>query len=310
MTFLDQRKARLASPVLLCAAMALAPLQSHAHGIAGDRVFPATIATDDPAAESEASLPTVGWQNNARDANGNTPSETDVGGELDVLVAPNFAIGIAPQWTSQTAKGIAGSYGFDDLEVSGKYQFYENDEHEILMSAGLVVDVGGTGSSRVGADPSSTYTPTFYFGKGMGDLPDSVALLRPLAVTGTLGLAVPQDRTEGDEFQPGLAIEYSMPYLKSAVRDYGLPAFVNHLIPTVEIPMSVGLDNGDHDFAGTVNPGVIYIADTWQFGLEAVMPLNTNNGQHGVGVIGQFHVFLDDLLPAIFGQPIFGGNNL
>ncbi len=177
------------------------------------------------------------------------------------------------------------------------------------MSAGLVVDVGSSGSSRIGVDRNSTYTPTFYFGKGMGDLPDSVALLRPFAVTGTLGLAIPQDRTEGDEFQPGIALEYSMPYLKSTVKDYGLPSFVNHLVPTVEFPLSVGLDHGDHDFGGTVNPGVIYLADTWQFGLEAIVPINANS-QHGTGVIGQFHVFLDDLLPAVFGQPIFGGDSL
>jgi hypothetical protein len=279
-----------------------------AHGIAGDRIFPATIATDDPAAESEASLPTVSWESDPRNPDGTVPSETDIGAELDVEVLPHFAIGIAPTWSSITAKGNPGGYGFQNTEVSGKYEFYNDAESETIMSAGLVAEIGGTGSKSLGADTGSTLTPTYYFGKGLGQLPDSMALLRPIAVTGTIGLAVPQSRDDSDVFQPGIAIEYSMPYLKSAVKDYSLPDFVNHLIPVVEVPLSVGLDNGNHEVSGTVNPGVIYLAETWQFGLEATMPI-TSSVQHGMGVIGQFHVFLDDLLPAIFGQPIFGDND-
>ena len=307
MTFFIQRKAGLASLSLMLAATAGLSSPARAHGIAGDRVFPATIATDDPAAASEISLPTVDWYNQPRNADGSLTSETDIGGELDVLVLPHFAVGIAPTWTSQTTKRETGNYGFQNLEVSGKYQFYTNDEHEIIMSAGVVAEVGGTGTPRVGSDATSTVTPTFYFGKGMGDLPDSMALLKPFAVTGTIGFAVPQSRTDADVFQPGIALEYSMPYLKTAVRDYDLPEFVNHLVPVVEFPLSLGLDQGNHDFGGTVNPGVIYLAQSWQFGVEAMVPLSAAN-QHGTGVIGQFHIFLDDLLPSIFAHPLFGGD--
>ena len=293
---------------ILSALILLLPLAAHAHGIAGDRVFPATIATDDPAAESEASLPTVDWFPDPREGSGNALKETDVGAELDVLVAPHFAVGVSDAWTAQTAKGQPGNYGYQNMEVSGKYQFYESDEHEILMSAGVVADVGGTGAPRIGADSDSTVTPTFYFGKGMGDLPDSVPLLKPFAITGTIGLAVAQDRAEGDAFQPGIAIEYSMQYLKSSVKDYDLPAFVNHLVPVVEFPLSLGIDHGNHSFGGTVNPGIIYLGDTWQFGLEAMIPFNGTT-QSGTGFLAQFHVFLDDLVPSVFSKPIFGGNN-
>ena len=33
--------------------------------------------------------------------------------------------------------------------------------------------------------------PTFWFGKGFGDLPDSLKWLRPFAVTGQVGYAIP-----------------------------------------------------------------------------------------------------------------------
>ena len=284
--------------------VSLLPQSAHAHAIAGDRVFPATLEVDDPSVATELSLPAVSWARGPLDDNGNFPNLTNIGAEFDLLIAPNLAVGISDGWNSQTARGERGVYGYDSIEVSGKYLFYENDEHEILMSAGLVVDIGGTGASSLGDDGTSTFTPTFYFGKGMGDLPDSMALLKPFAVTGTIGVALAQNRNNPDEFQPGITLQYSMPYLKSAVKDYDLPDFVNHLIPVVEIPLAVGLNNGAHTWGGTINPGFIYMANTWQFGVEATLPL-TAADQHGVGITGEFHVYLDDLVPAFF-QPLMG----
>jgi hypothetical protein len=281
------------------------PPAANAHAIAGDRVFPATLAIDDPSVASEVSLPTVDWFPDPRDASGDVPNETDVGAELDLVLLPNFAVGVSDEWTAQTIKHGAGSYGHQDLELSGKYLFFEDDDHEVLMSVGLVADVGATGGSRVGGDSASTLTPTLYFGKGMGDLPDDLALLKPFAVTGTIGVAVAQNRAESDIGQPGISIQYSMQYLKSSVRDYELPEFANHLIPLVEAPLTIGVDNGNHSFGGTINPGFIYLGSTWQFGVEAMLPVSSGT-QHGTGVVGQFHVFLDDLSPA-FAQPIFGG---
>lgn len=77
--------------------------------------------------------------------------------------------------------------GFGNLEVGAKYQFFTSTKHEAIASVGLSADVGGTGDRHVGAAPFSTLTPTLFFGKGMGDLPESAEYLRPLAVTGVFG---------------------------------------------------------------------------------------------------------------------------
>ena len=94
MTFHNIGKGRALSRSFLAGGALLLPLaatsHAHAHGIAGNRVFPATIATDDPAASSEISLPTVNFFHTPADDDGNSFHETDVGGELDVLVAPKF----------------------------------------------------------------------------------------------------------------------------------------------------------------------------------------------------------------------------
>jgi hypothetical protein len=57
--------------------------------------------------------------------------------------------------------------GFDNVELNLLYEFFENDKHEAIASIGLTWDIGRSGSqSIVGNDTFSTWTPTFYFGKG------------------------------------------------------------------------------------------------------------------------------------------------
>ena len=281
-----------------------------AHGYAGDRFFPATLATDDPFAASELSLPTVSSIDN----------ETDVTFDAAVLVLPRFAIGFDETWVD-----LPGASGFGNLGLSAKWNFLVSDAHEMLLSVGLDTEVGGTGASKIGED-FTTYTPALFFGKGFGDLPSRFGLLRPFAITGSLGVAIPDsastttasfdpgtgttsfDTEQHPHFlQTGLAVEYSMPYLQSAVKDYGLPEFFNHLIPLVEISLQTGLDRGDHDTTGFIYPGAIYTAQYFQLGVEAAVPLNAASGRD-VGVLAQLHFYLDDVVPAVFSRPLFGGN--
>ena len=84
-----------------------------------------------------------------------------------------------------------------------------------------------------------------------------------------------------------------MPYLKSAVVDLGLPDFINHLIPLVEAtlqtPVANTLTSGTLT-TGTINPGVIWVGNTFQVGIEALIPINRQSGTN-VGVIAQLHFY-------------------
>jgi hypothetical protein len=199
--------------------------------------------------------------------------------------------------------------------------------HEFVMSVGLSVEWGGTGAQSVGADPFNTYTPTFYFGKGFGDLPDTLSWIRPVAITGQVGYAIPGrsstttfgidpdsgDPTVDTEFHPrvlnwGGTIQYSMPYLKSAVIDLGLPDFINRFIPLVEATLQTPVSNtftSGTMTTGTINPGFIWVGNTFQIGIEALIPINRQSGTN-VGVIAQLHLYLDDIDPRGIGKPIFG----
>src|ERR1700741_2736302 len=99
-----------------------------------------------------------------------------------------------------------------------------------------------------------------------------------------------------------------MPYLKSAVVDLGLPDIINHLIPLVEAnlqtPVANTLTSGTLT-TGTINPGVIWVGNTFQVGVEALIPINKQSGSN-FGVIAQFHFSLDDIDPRGIGNPLFG----
>jgi len=298
-----------------------------AHEIVGNRFFPATIGIDDPGVNDELSLPTVDSFNT-----GDIPPvrQRDISAEFSKRITEDFAISFGTTYTflGPIDPTVAGANGFQNLDTTFKYRVFKNPEHEFVMSVGLNVEWGGTGSSTVGAESFNTYTPTFYFGKGLGDLPDTVSSLRPIAITGQVGYAIPgknstttfgidpntSSLTGNTEFQPrvlnwGLSIQYSMPYLKSSVIDLGLPDIINHLIPLVEAslqtPVSNTLTSGTLT-TGTINPGVIWVGNKFQVGVEALIPINRQSGSN-VGVIAQLHLYLDDIDPHGIGKPLFGG---
>lgn len=305
--------------------VALASGVAWAHGLAGKRFFPATLATDDPFVADELSLPTISHIKTP--GAGDTPptKETDLSAEFSKRLTRDLGISLGGTFKLLDPDPGKSVTGFDNLEVSLKYALFKSDEHEMLLSIGVGWDVGGTGSKkRVDAERFDTVTPSLFFGKGFGDLPDRLELLKPLALTGALGWAVPsrvrtQTITTDDngnvdvdrEFNPtvftwGFSAQYSLQYLQAFVRDVGLPAPLNRLIPLVEVALRTPIDGPRARYTtGTVNPGVIWFGKYFQLGLEAVIPMNTASGKN-VGVLGQIHFFLDDLFPKTLGRPLFG----
>jgi hypothetical protein len=283
---------------------------AYGHGFAGPRFFPATLSTDDPFVADEFSLPTV-----------SSIVTPDSGGTRDTEISSDIALRITPKWDIEfgetfimlrPSQGKAAN-GFSSLSIGSKYEFFENDEHETVVSFGLGVDVGGTGNKSIGADSFTTWTPALFFGKGLGDLPQGLPWLRPLAITGLIGVALPSSaRTDGSPnpavLQSGLAIEYSIIYLQTQVRDIGLRAPFDRLIPLVEISLSDPINRGQSGLVtGTVNPGIIWSGKYFQVGAEAVIPINSRTG-NDIGFITQLHFYLDDLFPHSLGRPLFAGS--
>jgi hypothetical protein len=289
-----------------------------AHGFAGKRFFPATLATDDPFVADELSLPSVSYFKTPATDTSPATRETDITFEFSKVIAPHFGVSVQETLIHLQPEGDQKHTGFGNVEIGGKYELLVNAPHETILSLGLNAEIGGTGNQNVGADSFSTLTPGLFYGKGFGDLPDGLAFLKPLALTGVVGVALPTraKNVNPDDgsidrnphvLQWGFALEYSLPYLQSFVKDLGLPKPFSQLIPVVELNFQTPLDRGQGGkTTGTVNPGLIWAGTFLQLGVEAVIPINARTGPN-VGVLGLVHFYLDDLFPKVFGRPIFGG---
>jgi hypothetical protein len=300
---------------LLLASLPLS--QALAHCFVGARFFPATLLIDDPCVADELSLPTVSWSKT-----GDIPpaSEWDISGEISKRITEDFGVSIGEQWSQIRQPGAQTLSGFADLETTFQYQLLKDAPHETAMLLGLIVDWGNTGATNAGiGTPYSLLTPTYYFGQGFGQLPDDLSFARPFAVTGQIGYQIPTmsyEVAQGANIPQvlvyGGSLQYSMPYLKSEVKDLQLADFINHLIFITEAQFSTPVANNfgnSYETTGTINPGAIWVGSYFQVGLEAVIPVNRASGT-GVGFLAQLHLYLDDMFPTTFGQPLIGGSSM
>jgi hypothetical protein len=308
------RFSRSLSWLVLVALAAGAPAVAEAHGMAGKRFFPATLAIEDPFVADELSFPTFSIIKTPKSGEEPATRETELSVEFAKRLSPDLGLALGGAFLILDPDGESTITGFDNLEVGLKYVLFKSDAREALLSVGLDWDVGGTGSRRVDAESFSTLTPALYFGKGLGDLPDALEWLKPVAVTGTFGVAFPtRARNAADgERNPtvaawGLSLQYNLQYLQSFVRDVGLPQPFSRMIPLVEFALQTPLDTRDSGrTTGTVNPGILWFGRYVQLGLEAVIPVNERTGKN-IGVLGQIHFYLDDIAPAIFSWTPFHG---
>ena len=301
-----------------------APDAAFAHAVCGDRVFPVTLTIDDPGVADEASVPTFTYQRSGANGGPGAVHEYGFNFEYDKRITDNFGLGVNDGYTVQQINNAKTQTGFQNLSVTAKYQDCISPEHEFIVSLGIVRGFGRTGTEHIGADRYGGTTPTLYFGKGLGDV--SFDYLRPLAITGEFSKSFPDkslktttttdpdtgllttsdNRGNANLWSAGLSVQYSLPYLRSQVKDLGLPTLIGRLTPLVEFTWtSPATSPSSQGTTWAATPGVIYSAVSYQVGVELVVPLNKTAGTN-VGVIAQLHLFLDDLLgDTVFGRPIF-----
>lgn len=291
----------LAASGAVLTAIGLSTTTARAHGFVGDRFFPPTIQTDDPFAVDEFAFPTV---STFKYPGSPAYRETDVGLSFSKEILPRVALAFSETYVNQAPEGMSSLNGFDNLALNAKYQVWENVPHEAIFSVGTDWEVGGTGAKKIGAGSANVFTPTIYYGKGFGDLPDALKYARPFALTGTLGEDLPTS-AEPNNLKWGVALEYNLPYLQTQVKEIGLPAPFKTMIPVVELAMTTPENRGGGPTTGTINPGIFWESRYFQLGAEAIIPVNRDTGSQ-IGAVFQIQFWIDDLLPKWFGYPLFG----
>jgi len=282
-----------------------------AHGFAGKRFFPTTLNIDDPFVNDELSF----VSNHIKDsALGADPARvTTLTAEYSKTITKHLGVSVGGSFINLDPQQGNTVIGFDNIDLGIKYQFLTSEEHETILAIGSGFGLANTGDAKVGAESMTVYSPTLFFGKGFGDLPDAMSVLKPVVITGTFGGNIPSRAStitaNGVELNPaslswGFTLQYDLHYLQSFVKDIGLSAPFNHMIPIVEVAMTSGLNRGSKLTTGTVNPGVLWVGKHMQLGAEAQIPINNHSGNN-IGFSVLIHFFIDDMFPDTIGKPIF-----
>lgn len=294
--------------IVMLSAMLSFPLfaaRTHAHGVVGKRFIPSTLTLEDPFPSDEVDLLT--YNRAPKDKEGR---ETSFGFEFGKRLTPDLAIAVGWEYIffDPREAGERRTSGAGNPEFGVKYSILRSAQHEAIISIGLDIEAGGAGSRRV-AERVTTIAPALYFGKGFGDLPDSLGLLKPFAITGSFAVTNPANRRTGSgedkEHNPttieyGLALIYSVPYLQSFVKDMGIGAPFDRIFPLVEFNLSTNASRPERGrTTAFANPGVMWAGKFVQLGMEAQLPMNNASGKN-VGVRGLIHLFVDDIWPNVF----------
>ncbi len=298
---------RFAKPVALAAAASLLSQPAFAHAVAGARIFVNTDLIDDPGVGDEANLPLISLQS----PDGKS-TVTDANFEYDKTITPDLGFGVGTDYdwiTNDPNDGKKTHGGFDDLYVQLKYRWILLPEHEFMSSVEVTESFGRAGTTGIDSGYDTT-TVSGFFGKGLGDIP--WAPIRPFAITGELDYNIPNTGPMAGgsvtTWSGGLSLQYSIPYLQSQIKDYGLPPVLANLTPVVELAWSSAA--GASALRPTNNPttfllgtGAVWTGRYYSISAELLWPLNGAAG-HSIGAIGQFHLYFDDLMPNTLGKPI------
>ena len=314
----EAERGMLAARLIMVIAILCYAHSAAGHGIAGNRFFPGTLTFDDPAVADEAIVPN--FAGSKHPGEGGDVVDNRFSWSFFRLLTKTLGVGIDSGWIHRNWANSLQS-GFDVTNLSIKGLAYRNDLHEILVSAGLGWGIGHSGAKGVDANAPDLLQPGIFFGKGFGDLPDGLAWLRPFGITGAVTLEHPMtgssinfglDAQTGrlgpmltrnvDTLHWGFALEFSTLYLTSHFTPGKLPKEepLNQLVPLVEF--SFISPRGEKTVA-TMNPGLSYVAVSWQVAVEAIVPLNSEAGK-SVGARAQLLLFLQDLIPSVFGKPL------
>ena len=299
-------------------------------GYVGDRFFPSTLATTVPTPADFYNPPYfVKLPDTA------ATHETDIPTTYSRLVTKDWSVFFTETFRILDVANKGRLSGFDNLVIGTQYQLYSNPEHQFVFTVGGTAAIGGTGSPGIAAS-FSTLTPTVYIGKGFGDLPDSLAWLRPLTVSGTVAVAVPTAstslgtidslRADAGAFtslmtvpsgattlsetinpkilQLGFALEYSLVTNQYTGPNRTGTRYPEGWVPLIEFTTATPL-NGPlaGRTTGTINPGVIWVNRYLQVGVEAIIPMNAQSGRD-LGVRAQAHLYFSEIFPDL--KPIFG----
>jgi hypothetical protein len=275
-----------------------------AHGVVGKRLFVEPFVAEDANVFSEFDLLVPSYQPGVEE------DELELGSKLTLRLTENLGLELEGEWVRADSEESGAVSGFQNTELVFKYAAFRSPAHEWIGTVAAAVEFP-TGAEKVGAEGFYSFDTGFFFGKGLGDLPESLRYLRPLMVQGDAVVHHHLTSEAGEAFNAlsyDFFIAYSLPYLQQNVKDLGLPRPLNRFFPMVELNYTRVLNGPDLGrLDGSARPGLMWVGKGMQLGIAAQIPVTqAGRDERDIGAIGIISLYLDDLYPGIFRDPILG----
>ena len=245
-------------------------------------------------------------------AEGGEPAvnESELEIEFSKRITDRFAISFGGALVHLDPDGTSSNTGFRNIEFGIRQQVLTLPDWESVATLQLGFELGDSGNRDVEAESFSIISPGLFYGIGAGRLPESVSILRPFALSGFVNADIPTEKRSAGEKTSvsvswGFALQYSFEYLQTNVMDFGIPSPLDRFVAIVEFDLQDCVRRcGGAGTSGSVNPGLIWLGDSFELGLSARIPINDASGDDP-GVFALLHFFVDDIFPNSLGRPIF-----
>src|SRR4030095_7448895 len=127
----------LSALILACLILLGLPMWSWAHGFAGQRFFPTTLAIDDPFVSDELSFPL----RHIKEPGAPPTVTTEIDAEYTKRLTPRLGLSLGGAFFHLDPDEGSTDNGFGNLDVGRHYQLVTNARHEALLSLGLTAEV-------------------------------------------------------------------------------------------------------------------------------------------------------------------------
>jgi hypothetical protein len=266
---------------------------AHAHGAVGKRVFIEPFVTEDANPKNEFVIAKPGFFNTDE---GNVFS---LGFALEKKLSNNFSLTLEGEWTSERAGGQPHVEGFQNPGILLKYSVWKDLAREFILSPALEIEFP-LGDREVGAARELIVAPLLLFARGLGDLPQSLSYLHPLALMGDIGFEILTNAETETVLKYDILLMYSLPYLRAHVRELDAPWPFTRLIPLVEFNFETGVNGEARLTKARLTPGVVYQGQFVQLGVAGQFPLNRTTARElDPSLLFLVDLFYDDLFPAL-----------
>ena len=283
----------LCGGMLLC----LSGSSAYAHGVVGQRAFIEPFVTQDANPKNEFVIAKPGFFNT------DEGNQFSWGFALEKKLSDNASLTLEGEWTSERVGGESRSEGFQNPGILLKYALWKIPSQEFILSPALEIELP-TGNRDVGTKKDSVVAPLLLLARGLGDLPQSLSHLRPLAFMGDAGFEILTNEETETVFKYDALFMYSLPYLHTFARDFGTPWPLNRLIPLVECNFETRVNGSGRTTKAKLTSGLVYQGKFLQLGVAGQFPLNrTTDRELNPSVLFIVDLFYDDLFPALTWTP-------